>query len=51
MPRHAWMLALVTCGLIVADTSLISGETWIVRTDLWGNPAFSTLTVHIERGR
>lgn len=25
-----------------------AAETWIVRTDLWGNPAFSTLT--LERG-
>ena len=24
---------------------LLAEETWIVRTDLWGNPAFSTLTV------
>ncbi len=50
MRLHAWILALVTCVLILAGTSLVNGEIWIVRTDLWGNPAFSTLTIEIERG-
>jgi amidase len=50
MRLHAWILALVTCVLILAGTSLVNGEIWIVRTDVWGNPAFSTLTIEIERG-
>jgi amidase len=28
-----------------------AGETWIVRTDLWGNPAFSTLSVSRDHAR
>lgn len=33
--------------LLVAliSSPLLASETWIVRTDLWGNPAFSTLTL------
>jgi hypothetical protein len=27
--------------LILAGTSRVDGETWILKTDLWGNPAFS----------
>ncbi len=35
-------VALATCAFFSAATSK-ANETWIVRTDLWGNPAFSTL--------
>ena len=37
--------------LAFAAASAASAETWIVRTDLWGNPAFSTLTIEQQRGR
>ncbi|WP_202947450.1 hypothetical protein [Xanthomonas phaseoli] len=30
--------------------SAFATETWIVRTDLWGNPAFSTLTIERDGG-
>lgn len=34
---------LATSAVMLATTA--HAETWIVRTDLWGNPAFSTLTI------
>lgn len=36
---------------LFAVAPALSAETWIVRTDLWGNPAFSTLTIEQQRGR
>jgi amidase len=36
-------------GLLGA-ASATAAETWIVRTDLWGNPAFSTLTFDSDKG-
>jgi amidase len=35
-------------GLLTA-VPLEASETWVVRTDLWGNPAFSTLTFDREK--
>lgn len=40
--RLAALLFFVTAPIL---TTPASAESWIVRTDLWGNPAFSTLTV------
>jgi len=37
----AWMLAAV----LAQTAAAAAPETWILRTDLWGNPAFSTLTL------
>lgn len=37
--------------LLSTSASVLSAETWIVRTDLWGNPVFSTLTVELQAGR
>ncbi len=44
------VVAIAAFGLIAAVPSKAS-ETWIVRTDLWGNPAFSTLTFDREKAR
>lgn len=41
------LLAILTG--VAAEASV--SETWIVRTDLWGNPAFSTLTLEREGDR
>lgn len=38
------VVAVAVFGLFSAIAAS-ANETWIVRTDLWGNPAFSTLTV------
>lgn len=38
------VVALVAFALF-AGTAVRAQETWIIRTDLWGNPAFSTLTL------
>ncbi|WP_115562728.1 acetamidase/formamidase family protein [Xanthomonas arboricola] len=39
----------LTAVFLAASTAAIAGtthaETWIVRTDLWGNPVFSTLSI------
>jgi len=40
--------AMAAFGLLATAPSEAS-ETWIVRTDLWGNPAFSTLTIEREK--
>ncbi len=45
------MRAFGTCVAVIglfAAVSAGASETWIVRTDLWGNPAFSTLTIDRE---
>lgn len=43
---------LMASALLLGAAVPASGaETWIVRTDLWGNPAFSTLTIEQQRGR
>lgn len=34
--------------LIAATGSADAAETWIIRTDLWGNPAFATATLAID---
>lgn len=39
---------IVALGLLTAAAAS-AGETWIVRTDLWGNPAFSTLKLDREK--
>ena len=44
------ILAVAAFGLLTAASSKAS-ETWIVRTDLWGNPAFSTLTFDRDRAK
>lgn len=36
---------------LLAAVPLKASETWIVRTDLWGNPAFSTLTFDREKAK
>ncbi|PVX29160.1 acetamidase/formamidase family protein [Sphingomonas pokkalii] len=46
--RFATLLLCVTTSIVA--TSAAAAESWIVRTDLWGNPAFSTLTVE-RRGK
>lgn len=43
----ATVAALAPCA---APAASAAGD-WIVRTDLWGTPAFSTLTLASERGR
>lgn len=42
------VFAIAALELIIAVPSR-AGETWIVRTDLWGNPAFSTLSFDREK--
>lgn len=42
--------AITALGLLTA-VPLEASETWIVRTDLWGNPAFSTLTFDREKAK
>lgn len=46
------MLVRILCTplltVMLLASPALARETWIVRTDLWGNPAFSTLT--LERG-
>lgn len=37
-------IAAVAVFVLTTAVPLTANETWIVRTDLWGNPAFSTLT-------
>ena len=44
------VVAVAACGLLTTAPST-AGETWIIRTDLWGNPAFSTLTFDREKAR
>lgn len=39
-----YVLAAVAIGLF-GTSSVAAAESWIIRTDLWGNPAFATLTV------
>lgn len=48
MIRRILTTLLAATGL--ASPALAS-ETWIVRTDLWGNPAFSTLILDVADGR
>lgn len=36
---------ILSASVSVLVVPLAAAETWIVRTDLWGNPAFSTLTL------
>lgn len=43
-------MAIALCASLVAP-SLQAGETWILRTDLWGNPAFSTLAIERDGTR
>ncbi|QHL92017.1 acetamidase (plasmid) [Sphingomonas changnyeongensis] len=45
--RVLLILAAAVSALVV-PAAAATAETWILRTDLWGNPAFSTLT--LERG-
>jgi acetamidase/formamidase len=40
-------VALVTAPAVASAQS----ETWVVTTDLWGNPAYSTLVLHRDHGR
>lgn len=48
-PRRLATLFLNASIAVLAGTA--HAETWIVRTDLWGNPAFSTLTIDRAGGR
>lgn len=48
MFRHLPLfVALVTAPAVASAQS----ETWVVTTDLWGNPAYSTLVLHRDHGR
>ena len=43
---------LVTFALLMPTAaSALGAETWIVRTDLWDNPAFSALTIEQQKGQ
>lgn len=42
------MIALAACAVA---TPVSARDTWIVRTDLWGSPAFSTLTIDVTDER
>lgn len=44
------VVAVAAFGLLAAVPSKAS-ETWIVRTDFWGNPAFSTLAFDREKAK
>lgn len=46
--RHAITSALAS---IVIASPAFARETWIIRTDLWGNPAFSTLSIDTREGQ
>lgn len=37
--------AILMTPLVLAAMGVAHAETWILRTDLWGNPAFSTLSI------
>lgn len=37
--------------ILLAVTPAQAGDTWIVRIDMWGSPAFSTLTLDVKEGR
>ncbi len=43
------MFRLLLLALLLAGPAS-AGESWIVRTDLWGNPAFATLTLESRSG-
>jgi len=43
-------IALLAIAPCVEASGIASGD-WVVRTDLWGTPAFSTLTLASEHGR
>ncbi|HYG04870.1 MAG TPA: acetamidase/formamidase family protein [Stenotrophomonas sp.] len=45
------LVRVLTLALLALSASAQANETWIVRTDLWGNPAFSTLELSRERSR
>lgn len=46
------MKAVITIlGSALLASQAFAAETWIVRTDLWGNPIFSTLIVEASGGR
>lgn len=44
------VVAVAAFGLLITPPSK-ARETWIVRTDLWGNPAFSTLIFDREKAK
>jgi amidase len=44
-----WKLVVATAIALQTTLPAQAKESWIVRTDLWGNPAFSTLTVERTR--
>jgi acetamidase/formamidase len=43
------LIVFALLGLAYASLAMAADSTWIVKTDLWGNPAYSTLTLS-ERG-
>ncbi|MFT3978562.1 MAG: acetamidase/formamidase family protein [Sphingomonas bacterium] len=45
------ILALSLSASLSLGSPTFAAETWIVRTDLWGNPAFSTLSIERKNGR
>ena len=42
------VIAVAAFGLLFA-VPVEARETWIIRTDLWGNPAYSTLTLEHQQ--
>lgn len=52
MKSLSWLLSGAAIAAVApcAATSATASGDWIVRTDLWGTPAFSTLTLTAERG-
>lgn len=43
--------AIIAMVILMAASPLAAKDTWIVRTDLWGSPAFSTLTIDRQSGQ
>lgn len=43
--------AIFVALILMAASAVVAKETWIVRVDLWGNPAFSTLTIDRKSGK
>lgn len=42
---------LLSASKLILAAPVMAAETWILRTDLWGNPAFSTLTLERHEDR
>jgi len=51
MPFIRLAAALLVASASLTAISVAHADTWILRTDLWGNPAFSTLSIARSRDR